>query len=76
MSQVLELGNDEHTLAILKAGKKLNRIANKQRAQQDKEETCDDLILPRYLFIDVTCEKGDSIALTGIFKGEFPMMFY
>lgn len=66
MKQILQLEDDEHTLALMKAGKKLSR---------DKEKSCD-LAIPRYLFIDVTCEKGDSVALTGIFEGEFPMMFY
>ena len=67
MKQILQLEDDEHTLALMKAGKELSG---------DKEKSCDHLAIPRYLFIDVTCEKGDSVALTGIFENEFPMMFY
>ena len=67
--QILDLGDDGHTLALMKAGKAANESGG------DKEEACD-LVVPRYLFIDVTCEKGDSVALTGIFENEFPMMFY
>ena len=66
MTQILRLEDDEHTVALMKAGKGLS---------EDKKKSCD-LAIPRYLFIDVTCEKGDSVALTGIFNGEFPMMFY
>lgn len=68
MKQILDLEDDTHTVALMKAGKRL---------AGDKEEgTRDHLSIPRYLLIDVTCEKGDSVALTGILDGEFPMMFY
>jgi hypothetical protein len=71
MKQILDLADDEHTLALMKAGKQLDRVANQQSGKKTR-----DLSIPRYLFIDVTCEKGDSVALTGIFKDEFPVMFY
>ena len=78
MKQILNLedDDDEHTLALMKAGKELSCLANEKKGKQDKEEEACDLAIPRYLFIDVTCEKGDSVALTGIFENEFPMMFY
>ena len=63
MKQILELQDDAHTLALMKAGKRL----------AGKEET---LSIPRYLLIDITCERGDSLALTGILADEFPVMFY
>ena len=64
MKQILELEDDAYTQGLMKAGKRLE-------AGTDKN-----LALPRYLLIDITCEKGDSIALTGIFADEVPMMFY
>ena len=68
MKQILELEDDACTLALMKAGKRLEEAG---RRRTDK-----DLSILRYLLIDVTCEKGDSIALTGIFADEVPMMFY
>ena len=72
MKQILELGSDDdgHTLALMKAGKQVDRLVD-----GDKKESRD-LAVPRYLLCDITCEKGDSIALSGIFKDEFPMLFY
>jgi hypothetical protein len=72
MHQILGLEDDGRTVALMKAGKKLDCFAANR---QSDEESCD-FKVSRYLFIDVTCEKGDSIALTGIFHNEFPMMFY
>ena len=66
MKQILNLEDDRHTLQLMTAGKCIG----------DKKKTCDDLAIPRYLLLDVTCEKGDSVALTGIFRNEFPMLFY
>ena len=72
MKQILDLEDDGHTLALMKAGKELTcSLANSKQ----EEKACD-IVIPRYLFIDVTCEKGDSVALTGIFKNEYPMMFF
>ena len=71
MKQTLDLEDDSHTLQLMKAGKSIAA----QLAGDNKEESRD-LSIPRYLLIDITCEKGDSLALTGILSDEFPMMFY
>lgn len=75
MKQVLDLAEDKHTLTLMQAGKRIDKLADTTTANRGEEES-HDLAIPRYLFLDVTCEKGDSVALTGIFDGEFPMYFY
>ena len=75
MKQILDLEDDSHTLQLMKAGKSVACLAAAATAG-DKEEKSGNLSIPRYLLIDVTCEKGDSLALTGILNDEFPMMFY
>lgn len=74
MKQILDLEADSHTLDLMRAGKRIGCLANPKQGE-DKEATRD-LVIPRYLLLDVTCEKGDSVALTGIFPEEFPMLFY